>query len=455
MSKVKSISLQNLLIDLQNPRYDPRTNQREAIVTIVNEQGSKLVALAEDIVNEGGLNPSELPMVMSSGDESTFIVMEGNRRLTALKLLLSPSLVSSLSFSDSTVKRFKGLHEKVKEILPTEVICTVFESREEARHWIDLRHTGENGGVGIVPWDGIQTQRFRGSSPSLQAVEYVRNSEFLDEDTRSKLPKIAITNVERILNTTEAREILGVDIKNNELIFKAPEEVVIPRLATIVIDIANKKKKVTHLDSREQRVDYAKEVVANPIQKPVKSATKKSETAPSGSDGKSGPSPKSIPAFRKTLIPKRLKLFIPVTRLNKIYDELQRLDVSAYVNSCAVLLRVFVELSVDDYGQIHKIPLEKTIPSRINFKGEAVPEQKVEFSLREKLNAVAEYLETNGLCSKDELRGVRTIITNKEHVLSVNSLNAYIHNKDFHPSDTDLKATWDNLQIFMQRIWSF
>jgi len=73
MSKVKSISLQNLLIDLQNPRYDPRTNQREAIITIVNEQGSKLVALADDIVNEGGLNPSELPMVMPSGDENTFI----------------------------------------------------------------------------------------------------------------------------------------------------------------------------------------------------------------------------------------------------------------------------------------------------------------------------------------------------------------------------------------------
>ena len=94
MSQVKSISLQNLLIDLQNPRYDPRTNQREAIITIVNEQGSKLVALADDIVNESGLNPSELPMVMPSGDENTFIVMEGNRRLTALKLLLSPSLVA-------------------------------------------------------------------------------------------------------------------------------------------------------------------------------------------------------------------------------------------------------------------------------------------------------------------------------------------------------------------------
>ncbi len=213
MSKVKIVPIQNLLIDLQNPRYDPRINQREAILTIINEQGTKLLALAEDIVNGEVSNSSELPMVMPSGDNGTFIVMEGNRRLAALKLLLSPSLLSSLNLPDGITTKLKALYEKAKATLSTEVPCTVFESREEARHWIDLRHTGENGGVGIVPWDGIQTQRFRGSSPSLQAVEVVRNSEYLDDGTRSKLPKIAITNVERVLNTTEAREILGIDIK--------------------------------------------------------------------------------------------------------------------------------------------------------------------------------------------------------------------------------------------------
>jgi hypothetical protein len=451
MSQVKSISLQNLLIDLQNPRYDPRINQREATITIVNEQGSKLVALADDIVNEGGLNPSELPMVMPSGDENTFIVMEGNRRLTALKLLLSPSLVSSLNLPDGIAKKLKALHEKAKDVLPTEVPCTVFESREEARHWVDLRHTGENGGVGIVPWDGIQTQRFRGSSPSLQAVEYARNSEYLDEATRNKLPKIAITNVERVLNTTEAREILGIDIRNNELIFRAPEEVVIPRLATIVSDIANKKKRVTHLDSREQRVEYAKEVVENPIEKANKAkseAQKKSGTSTSDGTVKTGLSPKVLPAHRKTLIPKRLKLTIPVTRLNKIYDELQRLDVSAFVNSCAVLLRVFVELSIDEYAQKHGISLQKSIPTS---SGEI---REVEFSLREKLRTIADHFEANKIRTKDELRGVRSIITNKEHVLSVDSLNAYVHNKDFHPSDSDLKTTWDNLEAYMTGVWS-
>ena len=30
MSEIKTITIQDLLIDLQNPRYDPRTNQRES-----------------------------------------------------------------------------------------------------------------------------------------------------------------------------------------------------------------------------------------------------------------------------------------------------------------------------------------------------------------------------------------------------------------------------------------
>ncbi len=137
------------------------------------------------------------------------------------------------------------------------------------------------------------------------------------------------------------------------------------------------------------------------------------------STGKSGPLQRTLPAYRKTLIPKRLKLTITVNRLNKIYDELQRLDVSAYVNSCAVLLRVFVELSVDEYTQNHSISTMKVIPARTNSKGEQIPGFEKEFSLREKLTIVADYMEKEKICSKDELRGVRTIITNREHVLSV------------------------------------
>jgi len=452
MTEIKPILLENLLIDLQNPRYDPRINQHEAIITIVNEQGSKLLSLAKDIIDEGGLNPSELPMVMPSGDSNTYVVIEGNRRLAALKLLMSPSLLSRLDLPESIAKKYKALHDDAKGKLSREINCSVFSSREEAKHWIYLRHTGQNGGIGIVTWDATQTHRFRGKSPALQAIEFVKDSDYLDAETKKKLPKIAISNIERILGTTDARPYLGIDVKDKQLIFKAPEEEVMAHLATLVSDVANKRITVRDLDTPEQRTEYAKEVASRSIEKP----TPQPDTSSDSSAGKVSSPSKRIPHDRKTLLPppSRLKLTIPHTRINKIYHELQNLDVNKFVNSCSVMLRVFVELSVDDYAERQGISLNKIIDARTNAKGEHLAAYKVEFKLREKLVAVTDYLEENDICKKDELRGIRTIITNKDHVLSIDSLNAYVHNKHFNPLVSDLQTTWDNLEIFMQRIWS-
>jgi len=455
MSEIKSVLLENLLIDLQNPRYDPLANQHEAITTIVSEQGSKLLTLAEDIVTRGGLNPSELPMVIPSGNDGTYMVIEGNRRLTALKLLLSPSLLSSLGLSDNGMKKYKALQEEAKGKLSREINCLIFPTREEARHWIYLRHTGENSGVGVVPWDGIQTQRFRGASPALQVIEFVKNSDYLDSETKKKLPKIAITNIERVINTTDARPFLGIDIKNNQLIFKAPEEEAIALLARMVSDVANKEIKVTDLDTKDQRIEYARKVASHPIEKPSSSSPdpKPDTGSASGTEKTTTPS-KRIPHDRKTLIPSRLKLTIPNARINNVYNELQKLEVGKFPNSCAVLLRVFVEFSVDDYAERHHISLKKEIPAQTNSKGEHIAARETEFRLREKLIAVADYLEGHDICKKEELRAIRTIITNKEHILSVESLHAYVHNRSFNPGASDLKIIWDNLEIFIERIWN-
>jgi hypothetical protein len=212
-AKIQSIALEHLLIDLDNPRYDPRLNQREALATISREQGAKLIHLAEDIV-EKGLNPSELPMITPTDDGTTYIVLEGNRRIAALKLILFPQLLNSLGLTKHTAQRFKELHAVANSTLPLAYDCVVL-SREDANHWILLKHTGENDGVGIVTWDGRARHRFRRSSTALQAIEMVEEGNYLDEETKKKLPKIAITNIERILNTPDARSLLGIDIQDN------------------------------------------------------------------------------------------------------------------------------------------------------------------------------------------------------------------------------------------------
>jgi len=454
--KIKQIPLTNLLIDIQNPRYDPRKNQHEAIATIANEQRIKLVNLAQDILDKG-LNPSELPIVIPTDEKNNYIVKEGNRRIAAIKLVASPSLAASIGLPSNLVKRYKSLNEEAGNRLPQQIDCAVL-SPEDSSHWILLRHTGENQGIGVVMWDGLQTQRFRGMTPALQVIEHVKSSNYLDQTTRKKLSRIAITNIERILSTPDARKLLGIDVKGGLLELKSPEEEAIARLAMIVNDIANKHINVSDLDTKEQRITYANEVASRPLSKPNDkgaSAGTTEETDAAGSKTGEGTKSKPISIHRRALIPGRFKLAIPHARINKIYHELCKLNVENFVNCSAVMFRVFLEMSVDHFAHKHgislKIPVkQKSVKSSVSQK--KLPDKNM--TLRQKLSTIANHLESQNICTKPELQGVRKLISNRDHVLSVDSLHAYVHNKDYNPIATELKTTWDNLQTFIERIWT-
>ncbi len=443
--KIVAIPLENLRVDLINPRHTPQPSQREAIAAIAFEQGNKLVNLAEDIVDKG-LNPSELPLVIPDDEAGIFIVVEGNRRITALKLLASPQLLASIGLQKSISEKFKELQKRAGSNLPKTINCALL-SREDANHWIQLKHTGENDGIGIVSWDGRARQRFRGTSPALQAIELVENTNLITEQTRKQLEKISITNVERILGTPDARRMLGVDVKNNQLVFIAPDEEALGRLSIIITDIANKDIKVTDLDSKEQRVDYARKVASQPLPNAIDidEKNKSGEAKPKPGTGR------RISPDRKVLIPRSCKLTIPHSRLNKIYHELQKLSIDDHINACAVLFRVFIELSIDHYAKEKSISLKITPQPK---PGTTVSLQSKDMSLREKIKTIYEYMENNNIADKAEMRGIKALYANRDHVLSVDGLNAYIHNKDFNPTPSDLKSNWDSIQKWVEYLWA-
>jgi hypothetical protein len=444
----ETIPLENLMVDLVNPRHVPQPSQREALATIAHDQGVKLANLAEDIA-EKGLNPGELPLVTPAEEGGLFFVLEGNRRIAALKLMSSPHLLSSIGLPRNLTDRFKVLHRSFGGVLPSQIMCAVL-SREDANHWIHLKHTGENDGVGIVSWDGRARQRFRGSSPALQAVELAESSDLLDDGTRRNLPKIAITNIERVLGTPQARHLLGLDVKNGQLILLSPEES-LARLVMLVEEVANKKVKVTNLDSRDQRVEYARSLARRPLAPPVRPGGSPAKEAPTTSSSTPGVGTgvRRISPDRTMLIPKTCRLRIAQARVNKIYNELQKINVKDYVNCCAVMFRVFIELSADHYAKRNTISLKVT--PKLNAKSGQKPR---DMSLREKIKAIAQYMEDHGTLDREQLRGVRSLYANRDHVLSVDSLNAYVHNMHYNPTPTDLKANWDSVQSFVEGLWA-
>ncbi len=441
----KQIPLSNLLLNIENPRFDLVGNQREAIQAMISDQAEKIYNLAKDIVESGMLNPSELVVVTPiQSDKKHWVVLEGNRRVTTLKILATPELISANNAS--FYKKIKPLSVKFKKNSITDVSCVIFTDPEEPNKWIKLKHTGENEGVGIVRWDAQQVARFEerveGTSPiALQAIDFLKRDSTVDISLKDRLKDVPSTNLDRLLKDKSVQALLGLSIKDNRLQTNLKKAEVVKGLTKIVKDLVDKKIKVKDIYTKEDRERYVESF--RPTQIPDKKQKERtnweliSSNNPNSQSSKLTPTKKaSILKDRDTLIPKDCILQITDARLNKIYKELRRIEVNNYENATGVLFRVFIELSIDVYLEQYSIP-KITLNSK----------------LKDKVIAVSLNMEENGFAKKQELKGIRSAVNNQHDMLSMDTFNAYVHNRHLSPIAKNLIISWDNIQMFIIKLW--
>jgi hypothetical protein len=58
----QEIKISDLLLNSENPRFDPVKHQTEAIRAMLEDQKDKLITLAMHII-EFGLNPTDIPLI--------------------------------------------------------------------------------------------------------------------------------------------------------------------------------------------------------------------------------------------------------------------------------------------------------------------------------------------------------------------------------------------------------
>ena len=446
---VTELSLDQILLDLENPRNDITESQRTAIGAMIDEQADKLVNLAKHI-SENGISPSKLPIVTPHPTEKNkFIALDGNRRITAIKILAEPEL-ANLSKNSAVAKQLKAIKFDIKKL--RKISCAVYESRTEALPWVKLEHTGENLGVGMVRWDAQSVarfnERFDSSSPALQVLEFVKSHAGLDAKTVANLKNVKITNLDRLMADPKVRDFVGIEIEKGVVSAKLEKSEITKGLKKIVSDLANNKINVNTIRKKEDRENYLekfstsdipsrKKVASSPWLLEDGSPSSVSSKATLGGSSKSSIRSKPLSINRKTLIPSSCILKIDAPRINSIYRELKRLELSQYVNACAVLFRVFFEVSLDHYIKQKKLT--------------GVTDDS---KLTQKVDHVANDLEQKGVLKKNELKAPRGSITNKHSVLSVDTMHAYVHNKNYSPIEKDLKVSWDNIQQFMEALWN-
>lgn len=477
----RSLPIEELRLDLKNPRISDASSQRDALQKIIADQDAKLVALAESIA-EDGLNPMDRFLVIASEDEpGKFVALEGNRRLAALKVLRNPSVLTGMGVRGPIQKRFEELAAEFDSTEIQALDCFEVASREDGAMWINQRHTGENEGRGIVDWSGVARARFRGNDPALQALDFVTARGSLSPDEKHEIEtRFPITTLDRLLSTPAVRAAIGLEIMSGKLVTGLPFAEAIKPLQRMVRDLGSGAVTVTHLKLQPQMVAYVGSLGADlpdltkasitlvPVEDLLPPApaggsgvgTSGGGSSGSGATGTSGgsgggtsssgttggatgsTSKKRTPSRGNALIPKSCVLRITNAKIAEVVKELRTLPVATYPHAISVLFRVFLELSVDEYLKRHGVSLTFTAP------GGKVTDKK----LRVKVDEAVQHMVAAGAPAK-EFTGVTKALADRNNPLHPDTLHAYVHNAFYSPTERDLTVAWDNAQPFFERLW--
>ncbi len=440
------LSINELILDLDNPRIGSTSSQSETLASIVRLNLGHFQNLMASI-RDYGLDPGDSLYVVLSKDGQDFIVLEGNRRLSALKVLSNPDILAGTDLIESTKKL---LAREATGFDPTQVEhirCVRFDDREEANDWIRRRHTGIAGGEGRITWKPLEIQKFSNDFTTIDIIDFVgRSADYSTnewENARSALAGGKSTNLTRLLESAAGQSHLGIKVET-ESSRKTPFLSTDPKwalkvLKRIVDDIlkgdVNSRRLNRASDIEKYFADLPAELQPDPDSAGVPPKAFKDiglHRSKSKSSKKPPPKSKSAPRTRRTLAPKKHPFdTTESTRLGMLLKEAGTLDVNKYPLSCAFVLRAVIELAVNNYMVSNSLPRGQ--------KG-----SQKEFDLTRKANDVLNHIVSNGNFSSTDLRAFRRNLLDKKSACSIQSLNGFVHGPYDLPSADALRAGWES-----------
>jgi hypothetical protein len=486
-----TVKLHQLRLDQENYRLGPQATQREAIRAMIEDQGSKLVRLAKDILSMDGVSPGEPIWIVPAGVRGQYIVEEGNRRVTSLKLLETPALADGTSVS----KQFRKLAKTYADNPIRELEARLFATRQDALPWKRRRHMTAGSGVGLAAWKTLAKGRAN-RDLGLDAPRSLAVVEFFADDKTDAWAEILEaldgrwTTVDRVLNAGPFKETLGIviDPKTSVVTFengdvKAGAEL----LKRLLGAMAAPDFEFAEIEDKDDRKAFIEKFAAYNVKKiiapgevqetdgvvaapdePLGGAKRGDQTEPGqeatpptgSSEGPaegaaSSPQPTSnsrrdaTDANRKTLAPSDGPRLLPVQgiRLLPLYNECKKLKVKGNENAAAFLVRVFIELSSENYLQEKGVP----IPRKLRDK-HVTSWEDYKVRLSDKITAVALHIDPSGKAPVF-VQAREAILPAAVGSFSVNMLHSYFHNRHVLPDEATIKASWDGWEAYLRALY--
>lgn len=425
----KSIPLGSLVVNPANDRHGELENETAAIAQLFAMHETHMRNLAKDITSSGQV--FEPPLVFRDG--KTYVIADGNRRATCLKLIQEPKRAPTVELQDF----FRDLNRKWDGPLISEIQCQVESDRDRIDEILFRRHTGVQGGVGQLGWDGRMKNNFvvrTGKSKGLHVADEIEA--YLADANMLPPRKIPRANLNRLLSSESLRNRLGISVTKGKLDFIRDKNQSLDALKRVAFDLSERKITLEDIWSTESKRKYLDELENEGILPSLVSRAQPvlvRETA--------------IPAIIKSPVRPAKPDIWPhlidnldygivwtgsLQRHKSIWHELQfHLELAKHPNAISVLMRVLFELSVDFY-----------------LKKKSILGVSERDSLAKKAGKVAGDMHAIGRIDEKYLQCIIKL-KDGEGLISIDTLNKYVHSSHFNASPEHMKTLWNTLSNFI------
>ena len=441
------LSISNLKLDKNNPRipyYIPTKTTKEILSYLFEHE--EIEKLAEKIVDKGFINHE--PIYVTK-ENNSYIVIEGNRRISALKCLLDPSQAPSVKLT----KKFDKLKNKLGDDLLDKVEVYVAPSRIDAQNilfelhaegklqWNRQQKNNFIVGAGATSGESIEeiAARFNVKPSEIQdsVQEYYLNRYFtelgLPSDIEEKAlnTNFSLTNLSRLVNTNLFKQVTGFKINDGKLQTQISKNKFNYLISYFVKDIIDKRidsRKLNKVEKIEEYINKIYDSIPNDIED-----NGVVDFGPKNTQNMNDlPINNKEPKKKKScemLIPKKKTYHTGLQKLDILIGEAQGIIIDMHKNASALLLRTILELAVVRTFEIN------------NSKQQCINQNGRTKNLSDNLNT---------LIRKDSWFNNRAYLTDLKKFIdsqstnwnSLESLNRYAHGEFIIPDKEMLRAVW-------------
>lgn len=420
--KFKDIPLKDLVVNKDNDRHGHTPSEETAISWLFQNHGSKMIKLAEDIAGQQRI--FDPPLVKPVGKQ--YVVFDGNRRVTSLKLLVNPLLAP-----ENLQAHFSKLNAAGNFSDETLVSCQIETDQQEIDHALSRRHNGTDGGIGQLGWDprakANHAKRTGGTNqyPIAEAIE-----NFLDEHGYPDANKIGRSTLFRLMNAKKRQRQFGIFLsEDGTLGLSRPKEDVLHLLTKVANDIVEKRLTLSNL----LRVENVEKYLRTLEPYGLTDATTTSQTEKSNrSNNKPVPRRK-----RDTLIPDFVSYEISWRpnqgKIERLWQELQfSLRFSRHELAIPIAFRTLLELATHRYLERAKLPDKK--------------------SLSKNIIQIASSLRAAGKLTAKEEQDINRVTNDSRSPRDLEALHRVVHSNHFSVSKTDLISLWEGYEKYLLKV---